>query len=225
MPAWRSWTPVRSFSGLTLTMVTTGVRSAMYSPTFTGRSETTPADRRAYDGVGQLLGRKIVGGAAVLEQRLLPAHVVHGGLIRRLGHLQARVGRLHLGRREQAALRRASRRVRDWPARLRGSRARSSPRRSDRRAAACRRRHSGSAMPSWARVCRSALSARARASASSFGSSVTSGSPTRTSRPISTATERTTPAASALTLAWSGASSVPARSTWRCTVMRFVPVV
>ena len=42
MPACRSWTPVRSFSGLTWTIVATGVRSPMNSPTWTGRSETTP---------------------------------------------------------------------------------------------------------------------------------------------------------------------------------------
>ena len=52
---------------------------------------------------------------------------------------------------------------RGWPAR-------SSPIRSDRRAAGCRRRQARSGMPSWARVCRSALSARASASASSRGS-------------------------------------------------------
>ena len=42
MPAWRSCTPVRSFSGSTWTIVATGVRSPMNSPTCTGRSETTP---------------------------------------------------------------------------------------------------------------------------------------------------------------------------------------
>ena len=60
-------------------------------------------DRRADDGVGELLRGEVVGGAAILQERLLSANVVDRGLVRRLGHLQPRVRRLQVDRREDAA--------------------------------------------------------------------------------------------------------------------------
>ena len=165
----------------------------MYSPTCTGRSETTPEIGARTTASFELLGGEIVGGAAILQQRLLAARGVDRGLIGGFGHLQTRLRGLQIDRRHHAASGERLRALDGWRARRHGWPARSSPIRSRRRAAACRRRRSAPCMPSCARVWRSALSARASASASSCGSSLTSGSPTRTSRPISTSTSRTTP--------------------------------
>ena len=103
MPACRSCTPVRSFSGLTWTIVTTGVRSANVLADMHRPLRDDAGDRRAHHRVVELLDRQVVGGAAVLQQRLLPARGVDGRLVRRFGHLQPGVGRLQIDRRHQAA--------------------------------------------------------------------------------------------------------------------------
>ena len=182
-------------------------------------------DRGADDGVAELLEREGVGGPAVLELGLGRADRVERGLVAGRGHLVPGFrGLQHLGRRDAAGSRAPS------PART--------PARASSRFAVAvlttaisasgggaSAASTGPLMPSCARVWSSAASARSRASFSSRGSISTSGVPTPTSRPISTSTRRTTPSASALTLAWSGESSVPARSIRRWTDIRWTSVV
>jgi hypothetical protein len=102
MPAWRSWTPVRSFNGSTWTIVATGVRSPMNSPTCTSRSETTPEMGARTTASASFFARERTrrGGPS---RRLLAADVVDRGLVGGLGHFQARLGRLQIDRRQDAA--------------------------------------------------------------------------------------------------------------------------
>ena len=99
---------VRNFSGLTWTMVATGVRSLMYLADMDRTLRDDAGDGRTHHGVVELFHGKVIGCASVLQQRLLTAHRVHGRLVRRLGHLQPCVGGLHIGRRDQPARRERS---------------------------------------------------------------------------------------------------------------------
>ena len=168
-------------------------------------------DGRPDDRVAELLERERVGRPPVPQLRLGGADRIERRLVAGFGHLVPGFRCLqHLGRRDAAGVERLRPLVR--------------ARASSRFAVAVLTDaisssgggtsavSTGPFMPSWARVWSSAASARSRASASSRGSISTSGAPTPTSRPISTTTWRTTPAASELTRAWSGESSVPARS-------------
>ena len=143
-------------------MVATGVFSRMNSPGCTRRSETEPATGALIDGVGQLLLRQLVGGAAILQAGLQAADGVERRLIVRLRDLQPRLGGVAIGLRQQA------------PRRSAAARARSALRASSRLAVAWRTEAIWSSaggclswprsMPSCASTCRSALSARSRAS-------------------------------------------------------------
>ena len=53
----------------------------------------------------ELLHRQVVGGAAILQQRLLAAGVVHRGLVGGFGDFQPRLGGLQVDRGNQAARR------------------------------------------------------------------------------------------------------------------------
>ena len=169
-PAWRSCTPVLSFSGSICTMVATTVRSrdelADLHRTLgdhAARWARAPPRRSASSAPGRTAARRSC------RMRLGGVHGVERGLVGRLGDLEPGLGR-------SAALRTTRCRARSSTfARSKAAFASSrlaiavrDRRRSLRRPARARCVSTGPRMPSWARVCSSALSARSSASASSL---------------------------------------------------------
>ena len=107
--AYFSWIAVFSLSGFICTMVDD---RRVLADELAGLDQPLgdrAGDRRPDDGVGQLLLRQLVRGAAILQAGLQAADVVERRLIVRLGDLEARFRGVAVDLRQQAAAARAAR--------------------------------------------------------------------------------------------------------------------